>query len=286
MTFCLYTPCSRNIIPWQMLLSCGSWAAARVSWLVPEAPPCYTFPVRALRVFDTKPYSRELIPLTEDQPWFEQRPRKKPVGSQRQLELAKTAVRNREVECLRLRLEGLPLEEIADRVGYASAQVASTAIHRALKRDRIETHEQILDLEVRRLDEAMRIAWEIAVSGKTTAMTKLAAIDRIVKVQERRARFLGLDAPEQRNVTVQSTVDIQIQQLVDQLAAQTPPAPQAPQAQTVLPAGDSDAIIDADLVVDPDTDLAPDAQLDLFPEPLRRQPLLDPANVLRLNPLR
>ena len=48
-------------------------------------------------------------------------------------------------------------------------------------------------------------------------MPRLAAIDRIVRVMERRARLLGLDAPAKTDVRVSDVLDEQIQQLAAEL---------------------------------------------------------------------
>ena len=46
---------------------------------------------------------------------------------------------------------------------------------------------------------------------------RLQAIDRILKVMERRARLLGLDAPAKSDVRVTDVLDEQIQQLAAEL---------------------------------------------------------------------
>ena len=48
-------------------------------------------------------------------------------------------------------------------------------------------------------------------------MPRLHAIDRILKVMERRARLLGLDAPAKTDVRVTDVLDEQIQQLAAEL---------------------------------------------------------------------
>ena len=45
----------------------------------------------------------------------------------------------------------------------------------------------------------------------------LAAIDRLLRVQERRAKLLGLDAPAKSDVRVTDVLDEQIQQLAAEL---------------------------------------------------------------------
>jgi hypothetical protein len=50
----------------------------------------------------------------------------------------------------------------------------------------------VREFEISRLDRLLTVAWDLAMSGN------LNAIDRILKIQERRARYQGLDAPISR----------------------------------------------------------------------------------------
>lgn len=124
----------------------------------------------------------------------------------------------RQVEMLQLRLEGLPYDEIATRFGISTSAVA-TNIQRALERHHREASDSVLQMELIRLDEAMRIAWEIAANEKVPAMMRLNALDRVLKVQDRRTKYLGLDAPVKTESKVQQTteVDVQITTLLTQL---------------------------------------------------------------------
>jgi len=54
---------------------------------------------------------------------------------------------------------------------------------------------EIVELELQRLDEMLVGLWAKARRGNT------AAIDRVLKIMERRAKFLGIDAPERRELT-------------------------------------------------------------------------------------
>ena len=72
----------------------------------------------------------------------------------------------------------------------------------ALKADTAEKAEEVRDLELRRLDRMLDIAQTAAEQGD------LAAIDRVLRIQERRSKYLGLDAPtkSETSATVHSTV--------------------------------------------------------------------------------
>jgi hypothetical protein len=87
-----------------------------------------------------------------------------------------------------LRKVGASYEEIADKLGYANAGSAEAAIRKRLKDsykpDDVET---VVTMELERLDALQLIAWRRARQGD------LAAIDRILKIMERRSQYLGLD---------------------------------------------------------------------------------------------
>lgn len=143
----------------------------------------------------------------------------------------------RRAEMLELRISGLTLEQIGERMGVGKGTV-SRVISNALTAQTREPCEELLSLELSRCDvllnEAMQTvkAFHPLVSGGRVVSApmldntgqpvrnpetgdvltrvledkapKLAAIHTAVKVMERRARLLGLDAPirAQQEVTV------------------------------------------------------------------------------------
>jgi hypothetical protein len=64
--------------------------------------------------------------------------------------------------------------------------------------DEIQEH---VHLALHRLDHLFRIASKIA-SSEEPAETRLRAVDRILRLEERRARLLGLDAPQRAGLGV------------------------------------------------------------------------------------
>ena len=99
---------------------------------------------------------------------------------------------SKERETLILRQQGFTFDEIAQRLGYKGESGAREAFRRALTRTLQEPASEVRELEISRLDRLMTVAWDLAMSGN------LNAIDRVLKIQERRARYLGLDAPISR----------------------------------------------------------------------------------------
>jgi hypothetical protein len=113
---------------------------------------------------------------------------------------SKTSVRRIEAverhrEALELRALGKTLEQIADKLGYASASGASKAIDSALQRTLQEPADTVRSLELRRLDIMLEATMPAAMRGIPQA------VDRVLKIMERRAKLLGLDAPQKQEIT-------------------------------------------------------------------------------------
>ena len=96
----------------------------------------------------------------------------------------------REAEALSLRLAGYSYGEIASELGYANASGAHKAVMRALEKlHPVEKAEKLRRIEAARLDRLWRRLWAKLEEGD------LSVVDRLLKIMERRARLLGLDAP-------------------------------------------------------------------------------------------
>ena len=123
----------------------------------------------------------------------------------------------KERKVLELRLAHQSWENIAKAVGYASAGAAHNAYTRALKRTLQEPADEIRQQERERLDRLASIHYRNALTGDATA-TQL-----LLKIMDRRAKLLGLDAPAKQQVEVTTyegggELDREIQRLVDLLA--------------------------------------------------------------------
>jgi hypothetical protein len=117
---------------------------------------------------------------------------------------------HREVLACRLRAQGHGFDHIAERCGYATANAAYIAVTSALKRLPQEPAEELRRQELDRLDRLQRIAWTrlekltkgdglIRVGGKRSA-DALDPIPIILRIMERRAKLMGLDAPQQYRI--------------------------------------------------------------------------------------
>ncbi len=114
------------------------------------------------------------------------------------------AVLQREREALELRRAGVIYDVIANRLGYRNKGSAYKVVQRALTRTLQEPAAELRLLEVDRLDRLQTALWREAMNGS------VAAVDRILRIAERRARLLGLDAATPVDVTTDGNLIVQI----------------------------------------------------------------------------
>lgn len=103
----------------------------------------------------------------------------------------------RQIVSLRLRQQGKAYRDIAAKTGVSLRQ-AFDDVNAALEELKAVTEveaEKLRALEVARLDAIMEKVYEAAVRGNLTA------VDRYIKIAERRARLLGIDAPARTDFT-------------------------------------------------------------------------------------
>ena len=101
----------------------------------------------------------------------------------------------RAAKALELRMEGKTFAEIAKEVPYNSPQAAHDAVKRALQAITREPAEELLKLDLERLDVMWGIHYLNAQAGDVHALAAC------MKIMERRARMLGLDAPARTELT-------------------------------------------------------------------------------------
>ncbi len=104
---------------------------------------------------------------------------------------------------LNLRKEGKSFEVIAKEAKYNSKQAAYDAVKRALLEIIREPAEEVLKLDLERLDTM----WEVSYLNAQTGDPQ--AISSCMKIMDRRAALLGLDAPKVSHVstTVKKEID-------------------------------------------------------------------------------
>lgn len=102
--------------------------------------------------------------------------------------------------CLELRLAGATYEDIGDVVGRHKANVYRR-IKKAIQEIPKSEVDELRALESERLSRVQRSVWRQALEGH------LGAVDRVIKISERRSRLLGLDSPQRVDLEA-SSVDI------------------------------------------------------------------------------
>ena len=113
------------------------------------------------------------------------------------------AVRQRGQEAIKLRMAGATITQIARQLGYANESGAYKAIMRELEQtaqDMGESTEAVRQLELKRLDQMQFPIWNQVLSGDQ------GAIGTALRIQERRASLMGLDAPKQIEARVRIDV--------------------------------------------------------------------------------
>ena len=101
----------------------------------------------------------------------------------------------RQKEALSLRLVGLSYDAIAERLGFANRSGAFRAVQAALKKTLQEPADELRTLELERLDSMLLPMMAQAKKGNQ------GAVDRVLRIMERRAKLLGLDAPTKQEIT-------------------------------------------------------------------------------------
>ena len=101
---------------------------------------------------------------------------------------------------LDLRKSGASYDAIARQCGYANRSGAYQAIQRELQRTMQQPADDLRTLELLRLDDLYRAMAPKALQGDTWS------VDRCLKIMERRAALLGLDAPKPDAATIQQPV--------------------------------------------------------------------------------
>jgi hypothetical protein len=105
--------------------------------------------------------------------------------------------KERTAQALELRKAGLTYRQIGERLGFTE-QGAHICVTRALERigklaaDEVEA---VRLLEIERLDRMLAAIWGQVLNGN------FGAIDRALRIQERRARLQGLDAAAKHDIT-------------------------------------------------------------------------------------
>ena len=100
----------------------------------------------------------------------------------------------RGLKALDLRLSGASYRQIGQQLGVSHVQ-AFRDVHHMLREVASEPAEEVRKAELARLDKLMRAHWPAAIEGDTKATAM------VLQIMDRRARYLGLDAPQKIDLT-------------------------------------------------------------------------------------
>jgi len=104
----------------------------------------------------------------------------------------------RQNRALELKMAGATHAEIMVALGFKSVSGVHSALERALERDTSRVgsaRDEFRKISVARTERLLRALWPQAIKGD------VGVIDRVMKIMERQARLLGLDAPTQITIT-------------------------------------------------------------------------------------
>ncbi|WP_431928559.1 hypothetical protein [Nonomuraea jabiensis] len=96
----------------------------------------------------------------------------------------------RRYQALQMRIAGVSNAVIAQRLGYSSPQLVSKDVTNALKKAAKQESmaaEELLHLEINRLDRMMASVWPKVIKGEVNA------VEAALKIVNKRASLLGLD---------------------------------------------------------------------------------------------
>ncbi len=110
------------------------------------------------------------------------------------------AAAERQRQALELRKAGHSFPVIARHLGYRSMSGAYDAVMAGLRATLQEPADEVRTMELARCDQLLAACWKPALGGD------LGAIAAVLRILERRAKYLGLDAPVQVDLEVRVRV--------------------------------------------------------------------------------
>lgn len=113
----------------------------------------------------------------------------------------------RKKNAVELRLAGASYRDIGNALG-CSTVTAMNDCKEALAEIPMQQADEMRTVELSRLDRLQRAVWGKAIKGD------LQAVDRAIKIIDRRAKLLGLDAPQQVQITAN---DVDLDATVDKM---------------------------------------------------------------------
>jgi hypothetical protein len=97
---------------------------------------------------------------------------------------------------------GHNFDAIAQQLGYASRSGAYGAFKTAVEEIKQETREEARALCLERLREGVQVVMEAIIDKNLSLEERLAALDRLIKIDAALAKRFGLDAPQEMAAAV------------------------------------------------------------------------------------
>jgi hypothetical protein len=143
------------------------------------------------------------------------------------------ATRENDTRALEYRRRGLDYRQIAAQMGWRAASSAYAAVQRALADTAYEVSDEVRAIETARLDDLTRVLHRVLVSRHYVVSVgsgrivrhpdsgeplvddgpTLHAVAGLLRIAERRAKLLGLDAPTRHEVITTDALDAEIRRL-------------------------------------------------------------------------
>lgn len=170
-----------------------------------------------------------------------QTPRKVRGGNGRYARSPDTA--ERDAAACRMRNLSHDYDEIAVELGFANRSAARQAVERAMRATVQEPAAEQRAMQLAKLDVMFRKAWEVLCArhivvnqGRVVLDPDsgeplrdhgpvLAAINSVLKIEERRAKLLGLDAPMRVEAITVDMIDVELDRLVEEFRVPDPRLP-------------------------------------------------------------
>jgi hypothetical protein len=99
----------------------------------------------------------------------------------------------RKLKAFELRKAGKTYDEIARELGYSNRGAAQKAVMGTMRKLLSEPAEEVRKMELARLDTMFADLWNAR--ARTNDKGDPTTVDRLLRIMERRAKLLGLDAP-------------------------------------------------------------------------------------------
>ncbi len=105
---------------------------------------------------------------------------------------------------VKLRTQKVKYDDIAKACGYSNAGAAYKAVQREMQRVVVVNVEELRREALNNLDMMHAECWKIILEKEAKGSNKLFAMDRLVAIEDRRAKLMNLDKRPEEEATAQN----------------------------------------------------------------------------------